>query len=230
MRTRILLSILLLIVSLISNAQSTQPDMTVFGYKLGEKLPIPECPCKVVEWNEGTAKGFLSNKRYKGYEYTTGIGNPAINTCFERKDVKMKYKVKRNEQLNPLPPVIDEFITVRFASKDAPSRDICPTGTFDAKIENGKLTSVFFDIYSGDADNVFETLKQKYGTKDIAVKNYQIQNGYGATLNYYVAAWGFPNLWVVLTSSLHRSLSEQFGNVMIGFPIKNEAPKSNRAL
>ncbi|MBB6111065.1 hypothetical protein SAMN05421821_11084 [Mucilaginibacter lappiensis] len=222
----ILVIVLLSANSLLSRAQTT-PDMTAFGYALGEKLTIPECPCQIVKSTTGS--GVLYAKHFKGYKYTTGPGIPVSSTCFERIDID-KYTVKKSDQLDPLPAFTDGEIRVRFAPADAPSKDMCPTGTFDASVSDSKLIAVYFIIYTGDANNIFETLKKKYGT-NVALKNYQMQNGYGATLNYYTAAWGFPNLYVILLSSLHSSLSEQFGKVTIELPQKSDAqPEAKRKL
>jgi len=203
---RIILTLILLSASpLLSLAQTTQPDMTVFGYKLGEKIPIPECPCKIVESKKVGNYGVLSITHIKGYNY----------------------KAKKSDQLNPLPPIANGIINVRFAPQDAPSKEMCPLGSFNASIEDSKLTAVTFTIYTGDVDNIFAALKKKYGNNAV-VKPYTVQNGYGASLNYYMAIWAFPNLGVVLESSLHRSLSEQFGSVTIELPKKPEAPAQNQ--
>lgn len=224
---RIILAFILLSATpLLSLAQNTQPDMTAFGYKLGEKLPIPECPCKIVESKTVGNHGVFSIQHFKGYQYVAGLGTPVSTTCFERLDIDT-YKVKKNDPLNPLPPLINGLINVRFAPKDAPAQNMCPLGSFNASIENSKLTAISFTIYTGDADNIFETLKKKYGNNAV-VKPYKMQNGYGASLNYYMAIWAFPNLGVVLESSLHRALTEQFGSVIIELPKKNAAPDEDK--
>ena len=223
---RIILTLILLSASpLLSLAQTTQPDMTVFGYKLGEKIPIPECPCKIVESKKVGNYGVLSITHIKGYQYVSGIGTPVSTTCFERLDID-NYKAKKSDQLNPLPPVTNGIIKVRFAPQDAPSKEMCPLGSFNASVEDSKLTAVTFTIYTGDADNIFAALKKKYGNNAV-VKPYTVQNGYGASLNYYMAIWAFPHLGVVLESSMHTSLSEQFGSVTIELPKKGEAPAPN---
>ena len=226
---RIILTIFLLPVSsLLSHAQTATPDMSVFGFTLGAKLTIPECPCKVVTSKQTGSYGNLNAKHFKGYQYTTLTGPlavPVVSTCFERLDIE-KYTVKKSEQLNPLPELTNEHIRIRFAPKDTPSKDLCPLGTIEAAIEESKLTVVSFMINTGDADNTFEILKKKYGT-NVVVKKSQAQNGYGATLNYYTAVWPFSNLWVMFTSSLHTSLSEQWGQVMIQLPNKKDAQPDN---
>ncbi|WP_183567795.1 hypothetical protein [Mucilaginibacter sp. SP1R1] len=211
---------------LFSLAQTTKPDMTVFGYVMGGKLSIPECPCKIAE--SKTGNGLLYTKHFKGYAYTTGMFTPVSSTCFERLDIG-KYIVKKGEQLDSLPALTNGLIKVRFAPNDAPAQDLCPLGVFNAKIEDSKLAMISFDIRTSDAENVVEKLKKKYGP-NVAVKNYQIQNGYGATLNYYMAVWAFPNLGVVLESSKHRILSDSFGTVYIELPQKAEQPKNTKEL
>ncbi len=224
---RIILAFILLSANpLLSLAQTTQPDMTVFGFKLGEKIPIPECPCKIVESKKVGNYGVLSITHIKGYQYVSGLGTPVSTTCFERLDID-NYKVKKSDQLPPLPAVTNGIINVRFAPQDAPSKEMCPLGSFNASIEDSKLTGVTFTIYTGDADNIFETLKKKYGNNAV-VKSYTVQNGYGASLNYYMAVWAFPNLGVLLESSMHRSLSEQFGSVAIEIPKKSAPPAQNQ--
>ena len=226
---RILLTLILLFsYPLFSSAQTTNPDMTVFGYKIGEKLTIPECPCKIVETKTVGSSGVFSIKHFKGYQYAAGLLDPVASTCFERPNIE-SYNVKKSEQLNPLPAYTDGFIHVRFAPGDAPAKQMCPLAAFDGKIENSKLALVTFTIYTGDADAIVGELKKKYGTNAV-VKNYSVQNGYGATLNYYIAIWGFPNLEVALQSSMHRSLSEQFGNVIIAIPQKTSEPEAKRKL
>jgi hypothetical protein len=222
---RIILPIFLLTASsLLSHAQTATPDMTVFGFTIGAKLSIPECPCNVVTSKQAGSYGALNAKHFKGYQYTTLTGPLATpvttNTCFERLDIE-KYTVGKSEQLNPLPELTNERIKIRFAPKDAPSKDLCPLGVFEASVENSKLVEVSFMINTNDADNTLETLKKKYGL-NVAVKKYQAQNAYGATLNYYTAIWPFSNLWVILTSSLHTSLSEQWGQVTIELPKKKD--------
>lgn len=214
--------------TVISRAQTAKPDMTVFGYTIGEKLTIPECPCKIAESKTMGNSGVFSIKHFKGYQYVTGTFQTVPVTCFERADIG-KYTVRKSEQLNPLPPFTDGVITVRFAAGDTPAKQMCPLGTFDANVEHSKITMISFTIYAGDADAVFQALKNKYGT-NVAIKNGAIQNGYGASLNYYLASWSFPNLEVLLQSSLHRSLSEQFGSVTIAIPQKSNEPEAKRKL
>ncbi|NHA07170.1 hypothetical protein G7092_25455 [Mucilaginibacter sp. HC2] len=214
--------------SLFSSAQ-TAPDVTVFGFTLGEKLTIPECPCQIAESKTIGNSGVFSIKHFKGYQYTQGKFQPVASTCFERKDID-KYTVKKSEQLNPLPAFSDGEITIRFAPSDAPAKEMCPLGTFDATVGDSKLLAVYSVIYTGDANNIFEILKKKYGT-NVSVKSEKIQNYYGATLEYYTAAWGFTNLYVILMSSMHSSLSEQFGKLIIELPPKREAqPEAKRKL
>jgi hypothetical protein len=224
---RILLAIIFLSANaLFSHAQSTQPDMTVFGYKLGEKMSIPECPCKIVEAKTVGNYGVLSIKHFKGYQYVTPLGAPVSTTCFERADIG-KYNVRKSDPLNPLPELSNGIINIRFAPNDAPAKEMCPFGSFNAVIENAKFTGAVFSIYTGDANNVFEALKKKYGNNAV-VQSYKIQNGYGASLDYYTAVWAFPRLTVLLQSSLHSSLSEQFGNVTIELPKKTAPPSADQ--
>jgi hypothetical protein len=103
------------------------------------------------------------------------------------------------------------------------------TGSLNATIIDSQLTAVNFTIRSIVADDVLETLKKKYGP-NVAVKRFQIQNGYGATLNYYVAVWAFPNLTVTLLSSTHQSLSDPVGAVTIQIANQVAVPKDKRAL
>jgi hypothetical protein len=225
MKRIILIVIFLTANSLFSHAQTIQPDMTVFGYKLGEKITIPECPCKIVKSKVAGNYGVLSTKHFKGYQYVTAAFTPVTSTCFERS--LDEYNVKKSAPLNPLPNITNGNIKVRFAPKDAPSQDMCPTGSFDGVIEDSKLTSVTFLISAGDANNVFEKLKKKYGTSTI-VKSYKAQNGYGASINYYTADWTFPGLEVELLSSLHTSLYEQSGTVTIQLPKKSAPPSPDQ--
>jgi len=226
MKRIILVVIFLSTNSLFSRAQTTQPDMTVFGYKLGEKISIPECPCKIVESKVVGNYGLLSIKHFKGYQYLAVAGIPVSSTCFERLDLD-KYNVRTSDLLNPLPEISNGMINVLFAPKDAPAADMCPLGSFNAVVEDSKLTGVTFLIYTGDANNIFETLKKKYGIGAI-VNSYKVQNGYGASLDYYTAVWAFPHLGVLLQSSLHRSLSEQFGSIAIEIPKKSDPPPANQ--
>lgn len=225
---RLILLFISVIVSCLSHAQTTNPDMTAFGYKLGEKLSIPECPCSIVESKTEGSHGVFSIKHFQGYQYTAGAFTPVNSTCFERLDIE-KYKVRKNEPLDPLPAFTNGGIKVRFASTDAPPRNLCPLGSFNAKIEDAKLVAVSFVIYTGDANGIFETLKKKYGTNVVVTPN-KIQNGYGASLDYYTAVWALSNLAVVLESSSHTSIADQFGNVTIFIPAKVDKPKNERAL
>lgn len=209
---------------LLSLAQTTQPDMTVFGFKLGEKLSLPECKCKVVET---TTDGYgLSAKHWKGYQYVDMFPAMGAGDCFERTDLG-KYTVRKRDKLDSLQPVTTGNINVMFDPANTPK--ICALGKFYATLADSKLMAVVFTIMTNAADDVLETLKKKYGSNP-AVKNYQVQNGYGATLNYYVAVWSFKNLRVMLQSSNHESLTDHFGTVVIEIPREVEAPKEKRPL
>ena len=210
---------------LLGLAQTTQPDMTVFGYKLGEKLPLPECKCRVVETSEGIG---LSTKHYKNYQYVDPFPVNGGGDCFKRSYADLeKYKVRKRDQLDSLSAITNGVVEVQFDLNNAPK--ICVTGKFSATLVDSKLTAVAFTIRSSAADEVLETLKKKYGPNP-SVKNYQVQNGYGATLNYYIAVWSFPHLTVIMQSSNHTSLTDSFGTVAIEIPKKEDAPKDNRPL
>jgi|GEM_PF-4209780 len=206
-------------------AQTKDPDMSVFGYKLGEQLPLPECKCMIVE----TAEGYgLATKHYKSYAYVNPFGVKGGGDCFKRLFADLeKYKVRKKEQLDSLRPITNGIVEVQFDLDNAPK--ICVTGKFNATLVDSKLTAVSFTIATNASDQVFETLKKKYGPNP-AVKNYQMQNGYGATQNYYIAVWSFPHLTVIMQSSNHGSLNDPFGTVAIEIPKKEEAPKDNRPL
>lgn len=223
MYKRILILLLLTAKISVSYAQTSQPNVSVFGYKLGEKLVIPECPCKIAEAKVQGNHGLLSQKSYKGYAYLDAAPNI---TCFKRADIG-KYTVRKSEELKPLPPVYFGLISVIFANTDAPSPSMCPSGEFAAAIEDSKLTFVRFSIKTADADEVFETLKKKYGT-NVLVKPFKVQNGYGATLEYYTATWAFKNLHIVLESSFHTSISDLFGSVTIQIPKKTTSTSKNQ--
>lgn len=221
----ILVLTLFLIHPFLSPAQTKEPDMTAFGYKLGEKLPLSECKCKVVETSEGIG---LSTKHYKSYAYVDPFPVRGGGDCIKRSFADLeKYKVRKRDQLDSLHPVTNGTVEVQFDLNNAPK--ICVTGKFSATLVDSKLTAVAFTIATNAADEVFETLKKKYGPNPV-VKNYQMQNGYGATQNYYIAVWSFPHLTVIMQSSNHGSLNDPFGTVAIEIPKKEEAPKDNRPL
>ena len=67
---RIILAILLLpVTSLLGCVQTTRPDMTVFGYSLGEKLSIPECPCRIVESKLEGEEGVVMGCEARGFGF-----------------------------------------------------------------------------------------------------------------------------------------------------------------
>ncbi len=204
-------------------AQATHADMTVFGYKLGEKLTVRECSCKIVESTEGYG---LAAKHYKNYTYVDFFPVTGGGDCYKRTDLQ-KYKVRKKDQLDSLLPVTNGVVDVDFDLNKSPK--ICILGKFSATLVDSKLTAVAFSIATNAADEVLETLKKKYGPNP-AIKNYQVQNGYGATLNYYIAVWSFSNLTVMMQSNDHTSLTDHFGTVAIEIPKKDEAPKDNRPL
>lgn len=208
---------------LLSLSQTTQADMSVFGYKLGEKMTLPECKCQVVETTEGYG---LATKHFKNYQYTFFSPPSGTGDCFERTDM-FNYRVRKKDQLSPLPAVTNGMINIKFDPANTPK--ICALGSFGALLADSKLMAITFSIRTSDADEVFETLKKKYGP-GVAVKSYQLQNGYGATLNYYIAVWSFPNLIVTMESSEHRSLTDAFGLVSIEIPKPGSAPVDKRPL
>jgi len=221
----ILVLTLSLIRPFLSPAQTKDADMTVFGYKLGENLPVPECKCMVVEISEGIG---LSTKHYKSYRYVDPFPVKGGGDCFKRLFADLeKYKVRKREQLDSLRAITNGTVEVQFDLNNAPK--ICVTGKFNATLVDSKLTAVSFTIATNAADEVFETLKKKYGPNP-SVKNQQIQNGYGATQNYYIAVWSFPHLTVIMQSSNHGTFNDPFGTVVIEIPKKEDAPKDNRPL
>ena len=98
--------------------------MTVFGYKLGEKLLLSECKCMVVETSEGIG---LSTKHYKSYAYV----NP--------------FPVKGGG--DSLHPITNAIVDVQFDLNNAPK--ICVTGKFSATLVDSKLTAVASDLTTG---------------------------------------------------------------------------------
>jgi hypothetical protein len=201
-----------------------QTDMTVFGFKLGDAFSIPECPCSVVEMKSGvyTGKPFEQFNKYKGYQYSM----PATGYCFQRKNLA-KYTVRKKDRLDSLPPVKNEVVEITFAPNEAPA--MCPLGWFDAIVLNGKLTGIGFDILTADAGKDFDILKNKYGP-NVSVQNYTMQNGYGASVDYFEAIWNIPNLRVDLLSSQHRMLSDKFGRIMISLPLAGQQAEDKRPL
>ena len=222
--SRIILALTLFATTpLLGLAQTSQADMTVFGYKLGEKFAVPECKCRIYEWSD--APGIMG-KRYKNYQYTEMFPAKGTGDCFQRPGLD-QYKVRKKDELPPLPAITNGVVQVNFDLSNAPK--MCVVGSFSATVTDSKLTAIVFSIKAADADNVLETLKQKYGPK-VTIKNFQAQNGYGATMSYYVAVWSFTNLTVTLVSSEHKRLDDPFGFVAIEIPKEVPKPKDNRAL
>jgi hypothetical protein len=224
---RILLLLLLISAGWqVARAQQSTTDMTVFGLTLGAPFTVPECPCKVVDMKSGTYSGrpFEQFEKYHGYTYE--VTDPASGFCFRRKNLN-QYTVRRKKQLDSLPPVKNEAVEIVFSKNDAPA--MCPTGQFDAYVKNGILVAINFTILTRDADKDFEILKKKYGQK-VSVQNYKMQNGYGASADYYQAIWPLPNLVVSLTSSMHRSLDDAFGEITIGLPLNTPQKEDKHPL
>jgi hypothetical protein len=171
-----------------------------------------------------TGKRFEQFDRYKGYVYNAAL--PDKGFCFQRKNME-RYIVRRKKQLDSLLPVANESVEIVFARGDAPA--ICPTGRIDARVSKGNLTAISFIIYSADANKDFDILTKKYGA-NAKVQSYKLQNGYGASLDYYQATWDLPGLQVILLSSLHRTLSENFGQVYITQVLAGTKPEDHRPL
>lgn len=207
-------------------AQQNKTDMTVFGFTLGTPFSIPECPCTVgeVPIPVMTGKPFEQFDRYKGYTYV--VGQPAKGVCFRRKNLE-KYTVRRKKQLDSLPPVTNESVEICFSRNEAPA--ISPTGTIDALVSKGNLQAISFVIYSADASKDFDILKNKYGS-NANIESFKLQNDYGASLEYYKATWDLPGLKVILLSSLHRTLSETFGQIFITQASTEPKPQDHRPL
>ncbi|NHA03222.1 hypothetical protein G7092_05430 [Mucilaginibacter sp. HC2] len=207
------LYIILFLAPVWANAQTTQPDMTVFGYKLGEPLHVPECSCEIKAYLGGTR---FNKKEY--YEYTY----PPLSAvdCFERGDLN-KYDPKKTKSL---PEVTNGFIDIYFAKNKIPA--ICPVISFTAGILDSKLIGITFKIRSDEANSDLEQLKQKYGN-DVSIKRYQLQNGFGATRNCFSATWTFPALTVTLLSADGTTYTSPYGTVTIAIPQKNDNNNQN---
>jgi hypothetical protein len=209
------------------NAQQKQADLTVFGFKLGAPFTVQECPCKIVVTQAGgnnSNKPFSQFAKDKGYQYTDFA--PATGYCFQRINLA-QYTVRRKDKLDSLQPIKNETVNVVFSPGETPA--MCTLGRFSAIVKDGKLTAIAFSIRSADANKDFELLKNKYGT-NAQVQNYKLQNGYGATMDYYEATWSFPNLWVDLLSSEHHSLNDFFGMITISQALPEQKQVDKRPL
>lgn len=97
-----------------------------------------------------------------------------------------------------LPPP-SEFVTVVSPAGSSPT--LAAEGLFDVWVlGDGRIDGVLINFEKDSANDVFETLKGKYGNK-VKVTPMQWKNDTGATYDYYKAEWDFPSLIIKFQSA-----------------------------
>ncbi len=210
-------------VSTIANGQ----DMSVFGIKLGAPFTLKECGLVAREVSTSTAGGILfggirSKKSWK-YEYVNAA--PIAEACFQRYGLD-NFSYKKKDDMGQLPPP-SEFVTVVSPAGSSPA--LAAKGRFDAWVlSDGRIDGVLITFEKDNANEVFETLKAKYGNK-VKVTPMQWKNSTGTTYDYYKAEWDFPLLIIRFQSAgqlynhdksfaatLESPFSSLYGQVSIG--------------
>ncbi len=169
----------------------------------------------------------LATKHFKTYMYADPYNQKGSKDCFERSDLE-KYKVRKKDQLDSLPVFTNGMIKVMFDPAHIPR--IMPSGHFNATLVDSKLMAASFTIKTADADEVFATLKKKYGT-NVTVTPYQLQNGYGANPELLSCRMVFSQSKGVDVKQTNTTHSQTFlVSYSLKYPRRQEEPKEKRAL
>lgn len=154
--------------------------------KLGGQFTVPECNLVL---NEGTYLneyggliGRLTKKKYWQYKYDTSA---VTSSCFKRAGLE-KIEFKKKGEIPTLPlPQPKGFVTIISPEKAKPA--LTADGEFYAYVlSNGILDGVIFKINKNEGNDIFETLKKKYGN-NVKVTPMKWKNSTGAVYEYYIA-------------------------------------------
>jgi hypothetical protein len=174
-------------------------DMTVFGMKLADQFTLKECDRVAKEVSYSTSGGIIfggvRTKRPWIYEYVNAA--PVGNPCFRRYGLD-NFSWKKKADMGQLPPP-REFVTVVSPAGTSPT--LAAKGLFDVWVmSDGRIDGVLISFEKENANDVFETLKGKYGDK-VKVTPMQWKNSEGATYDYYKAEWDSPTLIIRFQSA-----------------------------
>jgi len=168
------LTVLLALTASIAPAQSKQADATVFGFRLGERLSIPEC----------------ARLTKKSIIYAENDNSP----CFER-------ILSPLEKLHP-PLSANETITIFFPIGQDPS--MISGRTILGQLVEGNLESIGFSTRGiENQDEILASLVAKYGDAGTLTEE-EKQNAFGATFDSHLAIWSFSNLSVIFQGTTDR--------------------------
>lgn len=155
-------------------AQTNTADMTVFGFRLGEKLSLPEC-------------AHLKKS-------TLYLGNDS-SPCFER-------LLLPSDKAKWSAPVADETVQIRFPFGRQPS--LISGLEIVGQVIAGNLEGLGFNTSGLSAqDRTLAALKDKYGEPAKLLTETKV-NALGARFDSMVATWGFENLTVVFQGTTDR--------------------------
>jgi hypothetical protein len=160
------------LLSMGTSAQTRIGAQSVFGFSLGEKLAMPECPFDTQN------KFYVDDSRVAAFE------GKALSktTCFEHWDNALAGQ-----------PAGTERVGIKFPEGESPSI----AAGVSALLIDGRLESVSIDTAGlSNQDQVMAALKQKYGAPT-STNETKKQNSFGAVFNSHFAVWKFANLTVV---------------------------------
>jgi hypothetical protein len=165
--------IVLSLTASVAPAQRKVPDMTVFGFHLGEKFAIHECSREI------DVVSLQETRRYV-------IQNP-LSPCFEWLDITTKY-------ISDNTPVKTAKIGINLPVDQTPA--ILSESLVNAQVVDGNLESIYYSTAGlKSQDRVLAMLEKKYG-KPTRFKEDRKQNAFGALFVSHYAEWGFLNFTV----------------------------------
>ena len=206
-------------------------DMTVFGMKLGDQFTLKECDRFAQEVSYATSGGIIFGgvRSKKSWIYKYVDVAPEGEPCFRRYGLD-NFSWKKKDAMGQLPPPT-EFVTVVSPAGTSPT--LAAKGLFDVWVlSDGRIDGVLISFEKENANDVFETLKGKYGNK-VKVTPMQWKNSTGATYDYYKAVWDFPSLIVRFQSagqlytndkSFSATLDDPFRSIYGQVSIGQKAP------
>jgi len=183
-KNMVLIALIVLLAST-AFAQGKSPDMTIFGFRLGDKLTLPEC-------------AYIK----KMMIYTENDSAP----CYER-----FYNFREMKQ-QTIPPV-NETIQILFPFGNAPS--IMAGRKAIAQVVSGKLESISFNVMGlefRDRDQVLSALKDKYGEPSRIQKEAK-QNSFNASVSSLTVDWSFVDLTVSLQDVVTDKIDSGLVNI-----------------